>query len=353
MNRIQAITGALESRGIDGILISDIRNIRYLSGFSGSSACLIIAGGAGIFLTDGRYREQAVNEIKGFEVVIEKKERHIEIIESAKSLGVGILGFESMVPYAFYKKLLRKGLKLKAVNNLVEDMRKIKDRLEMKSIRKAVDRAQKAFKEVRPYVRKGFSEKQIALRLEETLKKKGCSVLPFDIIVASGKNSAMPHARPTDRNIKAGDLVLIDWGGEAEGYFSDMTRTFLMNGGGIAKKKEIYETVLLANRKAIDSVAVGEHVRMVDRAARDVIKKAGYGDFFDHGTGHGVGLDVHELPRISRLGTGHIQEGMVFTVEPGVYVPGVGGVRIEDMVYAEGNGWDLLTALPKGLEITG
>jgi Xaa-Pro aminopeptidase len=231
-------------------------------------------------------------------------------------------------------------------------MRKIKDRGELRSISRAVERAGNAFIETKPYIRKGASELQLAARLEEALKKNGCRTLPFDIIVASGPNSSMPHARPTDNRIKPGDLVVIDWGGESDGYCSDMTRTFLMGGGAdSSKKKEIYNIVLEANKKATGSVRDGAHARTVDKTAREVIKNAGYGEYFGHGTGHGVGLDVHELPRISRLGRETVKHGMVFTIEPGIYLPGTGGVRIEDMVVAGKDGCRVLTDLPRELEI--
>ncbi len=347
MNRIKSITDALESKGIDGILVSDRKNVKYLSGFCGSSGCLLITRRERIFCTDFRYEEQAKDEIKGFDIIVQKEEGFRTIIEKAKSIGVRTLGFETTLSYAFYKQLLRKGLRIKSVSNLVEDMRNIKDHLELKLISKAIDRAQKAFVDIKPYIKKGSSEKQLAAMLEDSLKKKGCSMLPFDIIVAAGRNSAMPHARPTENKIKAGDFVVVDWGGEAGGYFSDMTRTFLINGRNISRKREIYETVLKANREAIGSVTGGKRAKLVDKAARDVIKQAGYGDFFGHGTGHGVGLDIHELPRISRIGTETIRTGMVFTIEPGIYLPGLGGVRIEDMVVAEKSGCSVLTSLPR------
>ncbi len=351
MNRLQLIKDALDSRGIDGFLVSDLRNVRYLSGFSGSSACILITGKENLFFTDFRYEEQSKKETRGFEILIEKEERPKLVMAKAKSAGVETLGFETTVSYSFYKSLLRKGLRVKAVANLVEDMRRIKELTEVKLIGKAISRAESAFAEVKPYIRKGATEKQIALRLEEELKKSGCVSLPFDIIIASGPNSSMPHAKPTDNRIKAGDLVVVDWGGEAGGYFSDMTRTLLINGGSMSKKIEIYETVLQANMKAIKSVRDGVHASAVDRAARDVIRKAGYGDYFGHGTGHGVGVEVHERPRISQLGKETVRSGMVFTIEPGIYLPGIGGVRIEDMVVASREGCRVLTSIPKGLEI--
>ncbi|RPI36097.1 MAG: aminopeptidase P family protein [Nitrospiraceae bacterium] len=351
MNRIMLIAGSLESRGIDGILISQITNVRYITGFSGSYGCLLISSKEKIFWTDSRYEEHAKQEIEDFDIFIEKEGRPKEVVEMARLLGIKTLGFESSVSYEFYRSLLRKGIRIKAVTNFIEDLRKIKDAHELVMIRKAVSRAENAFLKMKDAIRPGVSERQIALLLEENLKKEGCYSIPFDIIVASGRNSALPHAIPTDKKIEPGDLVVIDWGGEAGGYFSDMTRSFLINGRGISRKKEIYETVLQANMQAIHSVSAGMSSITVDKAARDSIKKAGYADFFGHGTGHGVGLDIHELPRISRLGREFVKPGMVFTIEPGVYIPGIGGVRIEDMVLVEKSGCRVLTSLPKELEI--
>jgi Xaa-Pro aminopeptidase len=351
MNRSQMIADSLASRGIDGLLISHIVNVRYITGFTGSSGCVLITKRDRIFFTDFRYEEQAKEEIEGFDVLIEKVERPKEIIERAKVSGIKTLGFESSVSYQFYRSLLRKGLTIKAIGNFIEDMRRIKDAEEIALIRKAVARAENAFLKVKKVIRPGVTEREVSLRLEEMLKKEGCYSLPFDIIVASGRNSALPHAKPTGKKIRPGDLVVVDWGGEAGGYFSDMTRSFLMMGGDSAVKKEIYETVLQANMQGIRSVAAGLSSRTIDKGARESIKKAGYADFFGHGTGHGVGLEVHELPRISRLGKESVKPGMVFTIEPGVYVPGIGGVRIEDMVLVEKGGCRVLTRLPKGLEI--
>lgn len=352
MKHIHAIAASLAARGINGMLISHIRNVRYLTGFTGSNAALLITGRERIFFTDSRYEEQSKREVRGFDIVIECNERPKEILEKARALDIKTLGFESTVSYAFYRSLLRKGIRVKGVTNLVEEMRRVKSALEIKTISKAVERAEKAFLDVKPHIRPGVPERYLAMQLETALKKRGCAVIPFDIIVAAGKNSAMPHARPSDNRIKPGDFVMFDWAGEAGGYFSDMTRTFLMKGGREHSKKiDIYATVLNANVNAIRSVHRESTARMVDKTARDIIKKAGYGDYFGHGTGHGVGLDVHELPRISRFGRETIRSGMVFTVEPGIYLPGLGGVRIEDMVLVERQGCSTLTSLPKKLEI--
>ncbi|MDA8433053.1 MAG: Xaa-Pro peptidase family protein [Nitrospiraceae bacterium] len=351
MNRLDEITDALRTRGIDGILISDLTNVRYLSDFRGSSACVLITEKKRLFFTDFRYEEQAAKQIRGFEICIEKEPRPRLILEKAKSLGIGTLGFEASASYEFYRSLLRKGPRIKAITNLVEDLRRVKDAKETRLIAAAIDRAEKALTDIKPHIRNGVTELQIAARLEERLKERGCAALPFDIIVAAGPRSSMPHARPTAKKIQAGDLVVVDWGGEADGYFSDMTRTFLVSGGAAEKKREIYDTVLRANLAAIAAVKSGVRARLIDKTARGVIQDAGYGDFFGHGTGHGVGLHVHELPRISRLGRESVKTGMIFTIEPGIYLPGTGGVRIEDMVLVRDKGCKVMTSLPKELEI--
>lgn len=266
--------------------------------------------------------------------------------------GIKKLGFESSVSYEFYKKLSYKGIGLHPVEGIVEKLREIKDSREIKSIREAVRRAETAFLEVKPYIRQGIRERAIVLRLEERLKKNGCEHIPFDIIVASGPNSAMPHARPTEKKLNQGDLVIIDWGGEADGYYSDMTRTLLLKADvNISNKRKVYQTVLEANMRAISSIAPGIQSKQIDTAARNIIKKAGYGELFGHGSGHGVGLQVHESPRITRDKSMTIRENMVFTIEPGIYIPGLGGVRIEDMVVVREKKAGILTSLPKRLEI--
>lgn len=338
-------------KGIDGLLVTDMNNIRYLTGFTGSSGFLLITGKENIFATDFRYKEQAEAGINGWDVVIEKGGRASAILKLAGRLGIKRLGFEVSVSYEFFRRLSKRGLVMKPFKNVIEKLRAIKDEEEIGLIKIAVARAESGFLEVRPYIRKGVTENKIAGMLEERLRKKGCSCIPFGIIVASGRNSSMPHARVSEKRLNDGDLVVIDWGGEAGGYFSDMTRTLLIKGGDMAKKREIYQTVLEANKKAVSVIAPGIESKKIDNSARYVIKKAGYGEFFGHGTGHGVGLQVHELPNIAQKGKETIKENMVFTIEPGIYVPGLGGVRIEDMVAVNKRRAVLLTKLPRELEI--
>jgi Xaa-Pro aminopeptidase len=327
-------------------------NVGYLSGFKGSSGFILVAEDRNIFVTDFRYKETAEREFRdGWDVRIEKDSRIRTIRKLMQGLGIKRLGFESSVSYEMFNALNRCSAALKPLTGAVEGLRAEKDAMEIDHIKEAVKRAEDAFLDIRPYIRPGTKEKRIAAMLEERLKKRGCRRIPFDIIVASGVNSAMPHARATDKKLCAGDLIVIDWGGEAEGYCSDMTRTFLLRGEGASKKRRLYRTVLNANRQAIAAVRPHIMSRAIDNAARDIIKNAGYGEFFGHGTGHGIGLEVHETPHISWTKMDKIEQNMVFTIEPGVYIPGLGGVRIEDMVLVGSKEAGVLTKLPKDLEI--
>lgn len=347
-------------RGVDGFLVTNLINVRYLSGFRGTLGFIFVTKKKNIFVTDFRYREEVEGIFSGpaafeprmeWEIVIEKGNRSRIVKMLIKANSVGTLGLESSVSYDFFENLSRVHGRLKPLRGIVEGLRAEKDDNEVALIRKAIERAEAAFHDVKPHVRKGVRENTIARMLEERLKKRGCNHIPFDIIVASGSNSAMPHAKVSDRRLSPGDLVVVDWGGEADGYCSDMTRTFLLSGGDVFKKKEVYQTVLSANRKAVASVSPGIPGKVVDGAARASIKGAGYGDYFGHGTGHGVGLEVHETPRVTWSVKDKILERMVFTIEPGIYVPGLGGVRIEDMVLVKAGKAEVLTTLPRNLEI--
>jgi Xaa-Pro aminopeptidase len=342
------IRGSLRRKGLEGFLVTDITNVRYCTGFSGSSAFLFITGKENFFVTDFRYQEQSAQEVSGWEIIIEKGSRIKTIQNLYARTGIKNLGVESSVSYSFFRRLSEAGVMLHDLEGLVEKIREVKTDSEIAAIREAARRAEKAFLEIIPHIREGIREQTIALRLEERLKKNGCRKAAFDIIVASGPNSALPHAKPTEKKIQPGDLVIVDWGGEAEGYFSDMTRTLLVKGGeDIGKKKEIYRIVLEANKRSISSVAAGMQSIKVDSAARNYIKSSGYGDCFGHGTGHGVGLQVHEAPRITWTKRVLLKENMVFTIEPGIYIPGIGGVRIEDIVVVGRNQPTIITTLPK------
>lgn len=340
----------LQKQKVDGILITDLLNVKYLTGFTGSSGYAIITRNEAFFITDFRYQEQAKTDVKGFKIKIERGERSNEIKNLVDELGIKKLGFEDhQLVYGVYKKLIKRRIRLKPLTDTVESLRIIKSFKEIDCIKKAVKRAEKAFKKLQPHIKAGVTEKALALRLEELLKSEGCNRLPFEIIVAAGPTGALPHAKPTNRVLKKGDLVVFDWGGEYNGYFSDMTRTVLLRGKDMSRQKEIYEIVLDAQRKAIESVRANIKAAEIDAGARTYIRQKGYEENFGHGTGHGVGLAVHEKPSISWRSKEMIKENMVFTIEPGIYLPGFGGVRIEDMVVAKKNGFELLTGLPKNL----
>jgi Xaa-Pro aminopeptidase len=350
LSRLTLLRESLKRKGIDSFLITEVHNVRYVTGFTGSSGLLLITKKENIFVTDSRYQEQAEKETQGWDIHIAKGGMIKSVKNLSRKMGIRRLGFESTVSYEFFKRL-SENLNLKACKVLIEKLREIKDADEINLIKEAVRRAETAFQEIGPYIKQGIRERAIALRLEERLKKGGCKKIPFETIVASGSNSAMPHARPTEKKLNKGDLVIIDWGGEADGYFSDITRTLLIDGKNINKKKEIYYIVLEANKRGIAHVSQGIESSKVDGAVRNVINKADYGKFFGHGTGHGIGLQVHELPRITQNVKEVIKENMVFTIEPGIYLPGIGGVRIEDIIMVRPIGSEVLTRLPKQLEI--
>jgi len=337
---------------LDGLLITDLTNVRYLTGFTGSSGFLIITKEDPIFVTDFRYQEQAQFEVRGCAIHISRGERSKEIRDICSGLRIKKLGFEEdNVSYGAHRTLARTKLRLKPLSGIVESLRTVKTDAEIADIKKAVRRAEAAFRKLRPHIREGATEQKIALKFEELIKAEGCKTVPFGVIVASGPMAALPHAKPTGRRLRRGDLVVFDWGGECNGYFSDMTRTVLLNGRDISKQKELYYTVIEAQKRAIASIRSGLKTAFVDAAARDYIEQQGHGAHFGHGTGHGVGLAVHERPIVSWRSKEVIRNNMVFTVEPGIYVPGFGGVRIEDMVIVRQRRAEMLTSLPKRLHV--
>jgi Xaa-Pro aminopeptidase len=352
MQRKTLLRKYLRKCKVDGVLITDLLNVRYLSGFTGSSGCIVITQKTALFLTDFRYQEQASEQISGFKIIIEHSERSQEIKQLCDKYGIRKLGFEDHhITYAFYEKLAIQKIKLKPLTGAVESFRIVKSGAEKALITKAIKRAESAFRKLVPQIRPGVTEQKLAMQLEELIKREGCKTLPFSAIVASGPMSALPHAQPTHRRLKKGDLVVFDWGGECEGYYSDMTRTILIKNNNISRQKELYYTVLEAQKRAIHSAKAGIKSARIDAAARDYINDEGFEDFFGHGTGHGVGLAVHEKPVVSWRNKEVIKENMIFTVEPGIYLPGFGGVRIEDMVAAGKEKAEILTSLPKKLKI--
>ncbi|MBF0565522.1 MAG: aminopeptidase P family protein [Nitrospirae bacterium] len=350
-NRIKSLKDSSPKKKGNAFLITNLRNIRYMTGFTGSNGALLISGAGDFFFTDFRYKEQSAEEVKSCEVVISKKDFFGFIIKFINKLNLWKILLEDTIQYKDYARV-SKHFTVSTTTDLVENLRSIKDQDELKLIKEAIRRAESAFTSVKAFIKPGITERAIANRMEEKLKQEGTEAIPFDTIVASGKRSALPHARPSEKKLQRGDLVVVDWGAECGGYFSDMTRTLLINGEGLDKKREIYDIVLRANSMATRKVKTGLTGAEIDDAARGSIRSAGYGEYFGHGTGHGVGLDVHEKPYISATATKlTLSSGMVFTIEPGIYIPGLGGVRIEDMVVVSGEGTgEKMTTLPEELE---
>jgi Xaa-Pro aminopeptidase len=341
-------------KDLTAILVTSSKNIRYLTGFTGSAGFVILRPEGDLFVTDFRYKEQSALEVNAMEVHIETKGMTEALKAMLKGRKLRKLGIEPLISFALYSELRDAKLNPHSLEDSLERMRMIKDKEELVFIKEAIRRAEDAFLDIKPYIKAGVTERGIALRLERRMKELGSGELPFPIIVASGANSAKPHAGASEKKLKKGDLLTIDWGAEADGYCSDMTRTLLIAGGSdMAKKKKIYSIVKRANRAALKALGPGVGLKAIDGVARSLIVEKGYGEYFGHGLGHGVGLDVHEGPRLSPKGSGRAKKGMVVTIEPGIYIPEMGGVRIEDMAVVTENGKQILTKLPVELEIIG
>ena len=348
--RIAGLRRIMRERGIDALLVTQRENVRYLTGFTGSAGSVLIGlSGRPVLITDFRYQEQAQAEAPGSRLLIQTKDQSSSIKAAADRFGVAVLWFdESSMTLDRLKALRKHQLRLRGLKDPVAELRQVKDAVELALIRKAIRRAEEAFRELKPRIRPGATEQELGLRLEMLIREQGSRRAAFDIIVASGRNGAMPHASVSGRRLRAGDLVTVDFGAEADGYYSDITRTVCV-GRPNDRQRQVHDLVLCAQQAAIHAVRPGRACAEVDREARSLIEQAGHGKQFGHATGHGIGLMVHEAPTVSALSKANVREGMVFTVEPGVYIPGWGGVRIEDMVLVTERGHRVLTSLPRDL----
>ncbi|MBI5559754.1 MAG: aminopeptidase P family protein [Deltaproteobacteria bacterium] len=350
--RAENLRDELSLTGVDGFLVQSLHNVRYLCGFTGTSGSIVLSSGRNFFITDPRYTLQARSEVKGFGIRVYRRPAE-GIAGVIKGLGLKDVGFESRVlTYDTYRKLKRAlpGVRLKPTTDVVEKKRMVKDSSELGHIRKAVEIGDIGFRKAEAKITLGQTEKGVALSIEEGVKKKGAEAMAFDVIVASGKRSALPHGVASAKRIKKGEFVIVDMGVSFEGYKSDKTRTYAV-GRVSALHKKIYNIVKNAQEKAIENIKAGVAAKKVDVAARDYIRRAGYGRFFTHGTGHGVGLEVHERPAINPISRDVLEEGMVVTVEPGIYIEDFGGVRIEDMVVVRSGGCEILTGGSRELRI--
>lgn len=349
--RVDKLQSIRESKNIDCILVFKPENRLYFSNFSGSTGYVILTKNKNIFATDFRYIEQAKEECKDFEIVELNKD--YTIYNLLNKLDISTLGVEDdYVTMQFINSLQNDLVKfeLLGVSEIIGNLRKIKYNEEIELISKAAQITDDAFSHILNIIKPGMTEREVALELEYFMKKNGASGPSFNIIVASGKRSSLPHGVASDKVIEIGDLVTIDMGCIYKGYCSDMTRTLVI-GKANSKQKEIYNTVLNAQNEALNSIKPGMLCFELDKIARDIIADNGYGRYFGHGLGHGVGLEVHENPRLSPLDISKVllEEGMIITDEPGIYIPDFGGVRIEDLVLVTKEGFEVLSKSTKEL----
>ncbi len=341
----------IDNHRLEGVLITSLENIRYLSGFTGTDAMVLITPTKNFFFTDFRFITQAKDEITGF--IIEQYEKVLETItRSLKELKVNKIGVEGEhISFGFYRRMMEilPDMTVVPLTEELGSLRVIKEKGEMDLIREAIRISSESFSSIIKEIKQGVKEKEIKFGLECQMKKNGADHVAFDLIVASGIRSALPHGVATQKSLELGDFVIIDFGVNYQGYNSDETCTFVM-GKAKPEQKKVYKIVKDAHDKAIEAIKPGKKCSEIDAVARDYIERAGYGNYFGHALGHGVGLDVHEEPRISQFCNGVITEGMVFTVEPGIYIPNWGGVRIEDMILVNSTGCDTLTYISKELQ---
>ncbi len=352
--RREKLRKLLKKSGADALLVTSGPNVTYLTGFTGDSSYLLVTRENQILISDGRYVIQIQEECPGLEMSIRRPGilLHQYVPKVLRSAAISRLAIEAeSMTVALRERIAEKLPKLQigATSGMVEHLRQVKDKEELALIRQAARIAEQSFDVIRAGIRPEQTEKQIGDALERQFRLFGGDGPAFDPIVASGPRGALPHAKVTDRRVGTGDTLLVDWGAQWRLYKSDLTRV-LVTGKISTKLRRVYEVVLAAQARAIAAIRPGAPATEVDAAARGVIAEAGFGRRFNHGIGHGFGLEIHELPRMSDKSTSVLKPGMVVTVEPGVYIPGWGGVRIEDDILVTRDGHEVLTKLPKLLE---
>jgi Xaa-Pro aminopeptidase len=350
--RTDRLVGLLDERELDCLLVTNLVNVRYLTGFTGTNGACVVARGERVFLTDFRYVEQARSQVQGYEAVRAGQDMLVDLAGRLR----GRAGFDDAhVSVEFHRKLgekLGESVELVPAGGLVEELRAVKDELEVAAMRSAAAIADEAYEELRERGLAGRSEREVALSLARAMEDRGAERAAFPPIVAAGAQGALPHATPRDVDISAGTLVVVDMGAELDGYCSDCTRTFA-TGPLDDAALEAYELVRRAQATALAAVSAGASCKGLDALAREIIEEAGHGERFGHGLGHGVGLEVHERPRLGKTAEGELRAGNVVTVEPGVYLPGEFGLRIEDLVVVTDGEPEVLTGFPKDLVTIG
>jgi Xaa-Pro aminopeptidase len=356
-SRADRVAAELDERGLDALLVTELVNVRWLTGFTGSNALALVGtppDSARRFVTDFRYLTQSDEQVPSAwtrEIATDLLERIASSLSADRALKLGIDDEHMPVKqYARLRDLVPDVVELAPAGGLIERLRLVKDAEELERIRAASRLADAALQEVLGRGLAGRTERDVALDLEMTMRRAGAEAASFPPIVAAGAHAALPHAEPRDVEIPAGVLVTIDWGAQLDGYASDCTRTYA-TGEIDDRDREIYDLVLRAQLAGLEAVRPGPTGREVDAVAREIIDAAGHAEHFGHGLGHGVGMEVHEGPRLSRQGETTLRAGQVVTVEPGVYVPGAVGVRIEDLVAVTEDGHEVLTSLSKDLTV--
>jgi Xaa-Pro aminopeptidase len=350
--RAERLTGLLDEAGVDVLIVGDLANVRYLTGYTGSNGLALVGSATRVFITDFRYVEQAKDEVESsFERVKAVKDL-IDAIPEALPQGAPRVGFDdahtSVKTHVKLREMLGDGRELVPAGGLVERLRAVKEPDEIERIAAASALADAAFAAILEGGLVGRTERQIARALEYEMRERGAPAPSFPPIVAAGPSGALPHAVPRDVTVATGELVVIDWGALLDGYCSDCTRT-VAAGNPDGEAREAYELVLAAQLAGLDAVRAGAAGSDVDAVARDVIEEGGFGEQFGHGLGHGVGLEIHEAPTLSTRSEDTLEHGNVVTVEPGVYVPGRFGIRIEDLVVVQDGGARTLTGIDKQL----
>jgi Xaa-Pro aminopeptidase len=351
MERLNRLRKQLEELQHEAILIGSPHNRRYISGFTGSSRYVLVTHDKAVLLTDFRYRVQAKEQAAGLDIIEHGTSPLDEVRELLRGWGIAKLAFEqehvTFAEHARWSSALQ-DVNLVPAAGLVEKLRMIKDDAELAIMQEAADLADRTFSYITGLIRTGMRERDVALEMEVFMRTGGATSSSFDTIVASGERSALPHGVASDRIIGTNEFIKLDFGAYYNGYCSDLTRTVVI-GQPSDKHREIYDIVLEAQLHALANIRPGMTGLEADALARDVITKHGYGDMFGHGTGHGLGMEIHEAPRLSKLSDTILTPGMTVTVEPGIYLPGFGGVRIEDDIVITESGIKILTASPKEL----
>ena len=347
--RVQAFLDKMQEKELDGMIINNLKNVYYLTGFWGSNGTVFISRDRQVLVTDARYIIAAKQEVTGFEIFAERDEL-ATISKITKDMDLSRIGFEDEISVSYYHRMQGafEGLELVPQTQFVEALRLIKDETEIETIRKACSISDQAFHDALEFIKPGKTEIEIANFLDFRMRELGAAGLSFDTILASGINSSKPHAHPMHKPVELGEAITMDFGCLYEHYVSDMTRTIYL-GHVSDEQAEIYNTVLKANQALIDQAKAGLGFRDFDKIPRDIIVEAGYGEYFTHGIGHGIGLDIHEEPYFSQTSTEVIKSSMVLTDEPGIYIEGKYGVRIEDDILITDTGCELLTLAPKEL----